>query len=195
MNRTILTLLLFGWLGGFAQVPIPAGKQEVPIFIKGATIHIGNGDLIEKGEILFDNGKILQVGKMGSITVPEGARVIDAAGKDIYPGFIAPTSTLGLVEIGAVRATRDQNEVGDLNPNVRSIIAYNADSKIPPTVRSNGVLMAQCTPSGGTIPGSSSIITLDAWNWEDAVYKENDAIHLNWPRMFVRRGWWAQQGV
>jgi len=110
--------------------------------------------------------------------------VIKANGKHIYPGFIAPNSTLGLAEVDAVRASRDFNEVGSMNPHIRSIIAYNTESKVVESMRPNGVLMAQITPRGGRISGTSSVVQLDAWNWEDALIKENDGIHLNWPNTY-----------
>ena len=74
------------------------------------------------------------------------------------------------------------------------MIAYNAESVIIPTIRSNGVLLAQIAPQGGRITGSSSVMKLDGWNWEDAVLKADDGIHLNWPPYFVQTGWWAEPG-
>jgi len=85
-----------------------------------------------------------------------------------------------------VRGSNDYQELGDLNPNVRSIVAYNTDSKIIGTLRANGIILASVTPQGGTISGSSSVVQLDAWNWEDAAYKMDGGIHLNMPS-FIRR--------
>ena len=113
-------------------------------------------------------------------------------GKHVYPALIAPYTTIGLNEVAAVRATNDYQEVGKFNPNVRSLIAYNTDSKVIPTVRSNGVLFAQVIPKGGTVTGTSSIMAMDGWNWEDAVYKADDAIHMNWPSLHVNHGWWGE---
>ena len=62
------------------------------------------------------------------------------------------------------------------------------------TVRSNGVLITQATPRGGVISGSSSVMYLDGWNWEDATVKADDGIHLNWPISFITSGWWAEPG-
>ncbi|MBS1500925.1 MAG: amidohydrolase family protein, partial [Bacteroidetes bacterium] len=84
------------------------------------------------------------------------------------------------IEEGA-RGTVDDEETGEFNQNVRSIVAYNTDSKVIPTVRSNGILLAQPTPEGGIISGQSSVVQLDAWNWEDAAYKTDIALHMNWP--------------
>lgn len=159
----------------------PAKAQSKPITIKGGTIHIGNGQVINNGYVTFDKGKITAIGE-GIATGTTDADVIDATGKQVYPGFICPITTLGLIEIAeGARGTEDDEETGDLNPNVRSIVAYNTDSKVIPTVRSNGILLAQPTPNGGTIQGQSSVVQLDAWNWQDAAYKTDIGIHLTWP--------------
>ena len=109
--------------------------------------------------------------------------IINVEGQHLYPGFIAPNSRLGLVEIDAVRASRDFDDVGEMNPHVRSLTAFNTESRITPTIRTNGVLIAEITPRGGRISGSSSIFELDGWNWEDAVLQKDNGIHLNWPSL------------
>lgn len=173
-------------LAAFSQATIsPAKPQSKPIVITGATIHVGNGQVINNGYIAFDKGKITAIGE-GTSSNTAGSEIINAAGKHIYPGFIVPVTDLGLVEYESVKATLDETETGSINPHVRSLIAYNTDSKIIPTVRSNGVLLAQTTPQGGLISGQSSVMMLDGWNWEDAVLKADVAIHLNWPIIATR---------
>lgn len=167
----------------------PSVKQSKKIILKGATVHVGNGSVINNANLVFDNGKITELST--NAVNENGAEVIDVKGKHIYPGLICVDSRLGLEEIEAVRATLDYAEVGELNPNIRSVIAYNTDSKIIPTVRSNGVLLALSVPEGGIIPGTSSVMKLDGWNWEDAAYKMDVATQLNWPSMRVRNAWWA----
>jgi imidazolonepropionase-like amidohydrolase len=180
--RTILLLLFFCCVVVHAQTP--AADQQRQIVLRGGTVHVGNGTVIENAVLVFENGKLTFAGNASSAPASKpDAEIIDASGKHIYPGFIAPLSRLGLTEIGAVRSTNDYAEVGGITPHVRSLIAYNTDSQIIPTVRSNGILLAQITPAGGTIPGTSSIVQLDAWNWEDAAYAINDGVHLNWPSM------------
>ena len=142
---------------------------------------MGTGDAIEDAAIGFRNGKIDFVGRAFQADKSKYDETIDAKGKQIYPGFIVTNTTLGLQEIGAVRATQDQYEVGTFRPNVRAIIAFNTDSEITPTVRSNGVLMGQITPRSGVISGASGVVQFDGWNWEDASIKMVDGIHLNWP--------------
>ena len=173
-------------------VPVPGNEQTSTIALTNATIHIGNGFVVDEGHIVFVDGKITAVG--ANAEVPAGAKVVDYSGKHIYPGLIAMDTRLGIDEVEALRQTADYDEVGSHNPNVRSLIAYNTDSWVTPTVRSNGILLAQVAPAGGRISGTSSIVQLDAWNWEDAAYHADDAVYLNWPPAFRWTGWWAQPG-
>jgi imidazolonepropionase-like amidohydrolase len=168
----------------------PAPPQSQSILIMNATAHLGNGQVIENAAIGFKNGKIEMVADARTLKLNASAFAItiDGTGQHLYPGFIAPAINLGLIEMEAVRATSDFYEVGEYNPHIRSIIAYNTDSEIIPTVRSNGVLLSQVTPKGGVISGTSSVVALDAWNWEDAVIRNGDGIHMNWPSVYHRSG-------
>lgn len=150
---------------------------------------MGNGQIIENSLIIFKEGKLTTVSQ-GSQVDLSGMEVINAKGKHVYPGFIVPSSTLGLTEIDAVKATVDESEIGEMNPHIRSIIAYNAESKVVESMRPNGVLMGQIAPQGGRISGTSSVVQFDAWNWEDAAVKVNDGIYMNWPSSFTRGRWW-----
>lgn len=118
--------------------------------------------------------------------------VVDAKGKHVYPGFILLNSPLGLNEVDAVRATVDKEETGTLNANSYALSAYNTDSDLIPTLRLNGILMAQISPRGQKFRGLSAVVQLDAWNWEDAVVKHRDAMHLRWPSKYKPGGWWAE---
>lgn len=187
MKYTLLfCLACFLTWGIQAQTPVPAPPQEMPVYIVGATAHIGNGLVMENSIVAFENGKITLVRTPATLPQVNLSRykVIEAKGKHLYPGFIAPNTQLGLVEIAAVRATVDAGEIGELNPNARAIIAYDSDSEVPPTVRAQGILLAQITPQGGLLSGQSSVVQLDAWNWEDAAYKTDIGLHLNWPNLF-----------
>lgn len=194
--KHILLIGLLGSVYGLAQVPAPLTQQHKTILLQNGAAHIGNGEFISTASIGIADGKITFVKNTLTYEVvkSEWDTIIDLNGQHVYPGFIAPNVTAGLTEIDAVRSTRDFNETGDFNPNVRALIAYNTDSKILYTIRTNGVLVTQATPRGGIISGTSSVMALDGWNWQDAVYKTDDGIHLNWPEKYNRYGWWAEPG-
>jgi imidazolonepropionase-like amidohydrolase len=181
---SFIILLALGKTVAAQETVYPAPKEAQPIVITNATIHVGNGQVLEKASVLMENGKITAVGT--NVTIPPGAQQINAEGKHVYPGLILASSNLGLVEIGSVRASSDVREIGEMNPNVRAISAYNTDSKVINTLRSNGILLANIVPEGGLLSGSSSVVQLDAWNYEDAVYKMDEGIHFNMPSLIAR---------
>ena len=193
MKTMKIHILLFCLLTGFvnrvnAQTMVtPAGPQETPLLLTGATAHLGNGQIIENAVIGFDKGKLTIVAKSGEAVNKSGYEIVDVTGKHIYPGFILPATDLGLAEVSSVRATLDNDETGLVNPNVRSIIAYNTDSELIPTLRFNGILIAQIRAFGGLISGTSSIVQLDAWNWEDAIFQADEGIYMNWPNRETRQ--------
>lgn len=182
MQKIFLFLLIINFLSVSAQVtPSPAPTQKSSILLQNATLHLGNGKVLDATDILLEKGEISKIGK-GISLIGEG-RVLDLAGKHIYPGFIALNSNMGLEEIEAVRATSDSREVGANNPNARAIIGYNTDSKVIPTVRSNGVLIAQIAPAGNGFAGTSAVVQLDAWNYEDAAIVSDEGVYLEWFQM------------
>ncbi|QDA59125.1 amidohydrolase family protein [Hymenobacter jejuensis] len=187
MKHILFSLALLSAVPAFAQVPIPAAPQSKPMLLLGGTLHVGNGTVIPDAAVAFDKGRIVYAGAQGGFGQDRGAyQVVDVKGQEIYPGLILPNTTLGLTEVESIRATVDEQEVGTFNPNVRALVAYNTDSDILPTVRTNGVLLAQVTPRGGVISGQSSVVQLDAWNWQDAAVKADDGLHVNWPPLLVR---------
>ncbi len=171
---------------GFAQVPIPVAAQSSPILLKGGTAHLGNGQVIQNSLIAFDKGKLTAVQAASTGMDDAGFQVIDITGKHVYPGFILPNSKMGLKEVSSVKAMTDSRERGTINPNIRSVISYNTDSEFIPTMRFNGILLAESTPEGGTISGTSSVMEMEGWNWEDAAHTVDVGIHLNWPNRISR---------
>lgn len=195
MKKFVISFYLIGAaLGVFAQETVlPAKEQKGSYYLTNATIHVGNGKVINNGTIKVTNGKIEAVGD--NIAIPAGAdNVTDLKGQDLYPGLILPTSTLGLIEISSVRATQDAREIGDMNPSVRSIVAYNTDSKVINTLRSNGILIANVVPQGNFVAGTSSLVQLDAWNWEDAAYKTDAGLHVYMPTLLPRPSFGGRGG-
>lgn len=187
--RKIFLFLLFAGINSLATAQddvYPAKEYKGLLFITNGTVHTGNGQVLENTTIEINDGKIIRLGQ--NIPLPvDDVKVFNAAGKHVYPGLILSQSDIGLKEIGSgVRGSNDFRELGDINPNIRSLVAYNTASTMINVLRSNGILLVNTVPQGGTISGSSSVVQLDAWNWEDAVYKADGAIHINIPSFVPR---------
>lgn len=187
----LLSLFLFS-TAGFSQPDIyPAPENKGLIFITHATIHVGNGQVIENGSILINKGKIEKTG--AGLEAPSGATVMDVQGKQVYPGLINSISNLGIKEVeGAVPGQDDYDELGEITPSIRSIVAYNTDSRVINILRSNGILLSNVIPqsedgSSNLISGTSTVVQMDAWNWEDAAYRMDGQMHLNMPSLTPRR--------
>ncbi len=188
MAKNIILLLILLTLNVVAQ-------DKKRVLLMNGTAHIGNGKVIENSYVAFSNGKLDLVSdaRVVRLDLKQFDTLIDVSGKHIYPGLIAPNCILGLQEAEAIRPTSDYAEVGDYNPHIRTLTAYNTDSKILETVKANGILYTQSTPRSGVISGMSSIFATDSWNWEDAVIKADDGVHVNFPNLIQKHGWWAEQ--
>ena len=188
MKKIILLLLTIFSLNLYSQVPEPVSEQKDHIILFNGIIHDPRfGGYTQYGWVSFKDGIIDEVRKLDNQTVPaeyydQNTILIDLDGKHVYPGLILPNSKVGLEDISAVRATVDHTEIGDINSNIRSLIAYNTDSEIISTFRYNGILLSQVVPDGDLITGNSSIMMMEGWNWEDAAYKIDDGMHIKWPR-------------
>ena len=186
----VLALMFFSFeVQGSDQIPAP--PQKHPIALTGGTIHTVSGGIIHNGIIIFDKGKITDMGF--AITVPTDAVRVDISGKHVYPGLIESVSRLGLAEINAVRATLDYRETGTINPNVRAETAVNPDSERIPVTRSNGIALAVAAPQGGLISGKAALIMLDGWTWEDMTLKAPVCMVINWPRMRATQAYGKQK--
>ena len=177
-------LLLSATVSANPNIPPPPQKQA--ILFTGATLHTVTGESIVNGRMLVDKGRIVAIGSATSVADQPGAQTINLAGKHIYPGLIAANTTLGLVEVQAVRSTVDSAEVGVLNPNSRALVAVNADSELFPVTRANGVLAALSVPRPGAaslIAGTSALLQLDGWTWEDMGLRADVGLHIALPSM------------
>jgi len=159
---------------------LPASAQTSAILFKNATIHTAVDGVKADSDLLIENGKIMAMGK--ALTAPE-ASIYDASGRHIYPGLIALDTSLGLVEVEMMRPSNDSREVGEINPQLEALTAFNPDSEIIPTVRVNGITHAQIVPQGDSLAGQSALVSLDSWTVEDAIVPTKTAFHLYWPRL------------
>mgnify|MGYP000861038752 CR=1 FL=1 len=181
-------------LAGASPGIVPAARPPGAVLLAGGRVVPVNGAVLEAADVLLVGGRIAQVGP--GLAAPAGAEIVDVRGRSVYPGLIAAHTQLGLVEIGSARATNDVAEIGPLNPNARTQTALNPDSEHLPVTRANGILTALVAPaaraSSGSranlIAGTSTLIRLDGWTWEDLTLRPAVAMHLHWPAMRLPSG-------
>lgn len=154
--------------------------QAEPVAYVGATVHPVSGPSLEEGIVLVEDGRIAAIG--GELEVPEDARVINLTGLHLYPGLVHAGTVLGLTEIGSVAGTDDTTETGPINAAIRAEIAVNHDSMLFASNVSGGLLTAHVVPRGGLIRGSSAVIGLAGWNWEDMTLHAPAGMHIAFPR-------------
>ena len=157
----------------------PQGGETIAI--TGATLHPITQPDIEGGTLLMQDGRIVGMGT--DVEIPASARIVPADGKHVWPGMIAIGTSLGVYEIGAVRATDDRREIGGNHPDLRASAAINAESAHIPVTRVAGITRAQTIPSGGgPLRGQSCILRLDGETWEELLFRDRDMLHLVFPR-------------
>lgn len=183
-----------GWVRGLSAVALAAALAWMPTAFAdgvtqawvGGTVHPVSGEPITDAVVLVQDGKITAVGQ--SVEVPAGATVVELRGQHLYPGFVHPASVLGLVEIDSVRGSIDTNETTDVNAELRAEVAFNADSLLLPPSMAGGVLTAHVVPRGGVFAGTSAVMALDGWNWEDMTLATPVGMHLNYPQLLPSEG-------
>lgn len=183
MRWALAAWLMCGLGVAWGHDSIPGPRQVRPVAVVGGTVHTVSGPVIEGGVVVFDAGRITAVGRAGEVAVPAGAEVIDASGKHVYPGLIDAYTDLGLTEIESIRATRDAQETGSVNPNVRVEVAVNPDSEQIPVARANGVLLTITSPRGGLVSGQSACLRMDGWTWEEMLVRGGVGMNMNWPNV------------
>ncbi|MFN9037970.1 MAG: hypothetical protein ACK5YO_16835, partial [Planctomyces sp.] len=177
--RLLLLSACLSVQSALASDQIPGAPQKKPVALVNGVLHTVSGPVIEAGTIVFDNGRITELGPR--MQPPPNADVIDLQGRHVYPGMIESHSQLGLTELSSTRATVDTSEVGLLNPNVTAATAVNPDSELIPVTRANGVLVALSAPSGGLVSGKASLLQLDGWTSVDMTLQRESGLVINWP--------------
>jgi imidazolonepropionase-like amidohydrolase len=185
MRAALIALTCALILAGSATVETQSAPETVAL--AGVTVHPVSGPAVPNATIVVRDGKFVSV---GTGPAPAGARTVDLGGKHVYPGYVSADSVVGLTEIGAVDMTNDFQETGQLNANIRAEVAINTDSELIPVARVNGVTAAHVIPRGGAIAGTSAVVRLDGWTWEDMTIRAPVGLHVVWPRMTTSRAWW-----
>jgi imidazolonepropionase-like amidohydrolase len=182
----LLALSLIGFAVARSSEIVPAARPAKPMLLRGATVHTVSGADLTATDVLVRDGKIAAIG--AKLAIPPDATVVDVTGKHLYPGFVSAFTGMGLTEFNSVRGSVDLAETGGLNPNARAQPAINADSEHIPVSRSNGILTALSVPlSTGLVAGTSTLIRMDGWTWEDLTLRAAVALHIYWPNLTVNR--------
>ncbi len=191
MLRLSLCILLLPAAATVAHDNVPGPVENVAIV--GGTVHTVSGETIDKGIVITADGVITDVlGDVELYTLPEGTLVIDASGKHVYPGLIDASAEVGLVEVNAVRASRDLDEAGNVSPEAKAQLAFNPDSEHVATTRANGVLLVHSHPEGGIVSGTGAVMRLEGWTYEDMTLASTGLV-LNWPGLLPNTAWWNDE--
>ena len=159
--------------------------DDGPYLVRGATVITGTGQTLANTNIIVRNGRIERIGP--GLTTPN-AKVIEAAGKFVYPGMVDANTPIGLTEISGVQTMNLRSEMGQFNPHLRAIVALNLDSELLGVTRMSGVTSVLTSPTGGLISGQAALINTSGWTWEDIGVRPNAGIVINLPTANVGGG-------
>ena len=159
-----------------------AGKEEASpaIAYAGATVHLGNGEVVQDATVVIVDGKIQQIGK--GLAAPTGAALLPAKGMVITPGLVDALTSIGLIEVDLEASTRSdqQRATSDMiHAGFRAADAYNPASVVIAVARSEGLTSAGVIPNGGLISGQSAWVDLDFATADEAVARAPLALHVH----------------
>lgn len=153
--------------------PAAQGETAETIAITNARLMPVSGPVIERGTVVIRGGKITAVG--ARVAAPAGARVIDAAGKVVTPGWLDSATQIGLVEISlSAEGTADQASTdSDVSAAFTVIDAFNPNSTVIPVTRVEGITRALVTPAatGFVLVGQGAVMDLSGAHVPDSVSK------------------------
>jgi imidazolonepropionase-like amidohydrolase len=152
---------------------------EAVLAFTGATVHVGNGEVIGDATVIVAAGKIRAVGK--GLAAPAGALTLPARGLVITPGLTDALTALGLVEVDLEEPTHDDREKGGsdrLHAGFRAAEGYNPASVLLGVSRAEGLCSAGVIPSGGLISGQSAWVDLAGSTASEALVQAPLALHV-----------------
>ena len=144
----------------YSRNPYPSTYQPypgVPTLVTNVTIFDGEGGRIDNGSVLFADGEIVELGQ--NVAAPDGATVIDGAGKWVTPGIIDVHSHLGNYPSPSVEAHSDGNEVtGPVHPDVWAEHGvWPQDPGFSRALANGGVTSLQILPGSADLFGGRSV--------------------------------------
>lgn len=172
------------------QLTAQVQKAKTGVFaLTNANIQTVTNGVINNGTVILSGGKITDIGT--NVTVPANAITIDCKGLWIYPGAIDSGTKVGLLEFGQVEVASDQEDEGQIIPQMRALTAVNPNTPIIPVTRVSGVTTVIVYPNGGLMPGTASLMDLHGYV-PDQMYAGFDGIVINYPNT-GRRGFFDRR--
>lgn len=169
-------------------------RDGVVTLIRGATVYDGVGGVMENADVLMQDGRLVGVG--AGLEAPEGATVIDAAGRFVTPGIIDIHSHLGVYPSPSVDAHSDGNEL--TQPNTAEVWAEHSVWPQDPgfeAALAGGVTTLHVLPGSGNLFGGRGITlrnvssrTVQGMKFPDAPYTLKMACGENPARVYGNRG-------
>ncbi len=146
------------------------------LLIKNGKIITGTGIDFEQGDLLIEDGKIMDIGR--EIPVQEDVEVIDAQGAWVLPGFVDAHCHLGLVEHGIGFSGMDVNEKTDpVTPQLRAIDGMNPlDPAFRDAVKGGVTCVASGPGSTNTIGGQFAVLKTHGDSIDEMLLREPLAI-------------------
>ncbi len=152
------------------------------VAITNARIHPGDGTRIDSGTVVFQGDTISAVGPAVSVSLPDGAQVVDGSGLWLTPGLLDAESLVGLVDIVGERATREfaMDERRDPIRAAFSVLdGWNPRSIVVPITRVEGVTTVALAPREGLVSGRGAIVRLTGDRADKAALKSPSAIYIS----------------
>ncbi|PYR89581.1 MAG: hypothetical protein DMF84_24060 [Acidobacteria bacterium] len=163
------------------RAPAVPAAPEVTIAITNARVFPVSGQAIERGTVVIRGTKIAAVG--AGIPVPSGARVVEAEGKIVTPGWIESATQIGIVEIqSGAEGTDDQSTTDkELSAAFDVVDGFNGESTVIPVTRVEGITRAVVTPSGSghVLLGQGAMFDLSGAQVPASVVKAPVAMFAN----------------
>lgn len=185
MNKfTSILLVLLIVIPSFAQT------QKGTFAFINAKIETITSGTINNGTLVIRDNKIIDLGT--NITLPVGIETLDCKGLSIYPGFIDCGTSVGLVEVGMVDVTNDNNELGDNSAQMDALTAINPNSEMIPVTRLGGITTVLSVPSGGTFPGLACLINLHGYTPDQMSVNQTRLAVMNFPSR-GKNGFWDKR--
>lgn len=145
----------------------PAVGAQGALVVYGDTVYTMAGAPVVDGAVVVRDGRIVEVGPAGRVSVPSGAR--EVRGVVVTPGLVDARSTVGLS--GLLNQPQDQDALdrgGPLQPSLRAMDAYNARDELVEWLLALGVTTVHTGHSPGALAAGQTTIVKTAYPTVDA---------------------------